>query len=412
MKFHIETYGCTANLGNSKEAEAALLEMGHMSVSLAEAEIVIVNTCAVTEKTERKIKRRLRQIQGDRLVIAGCLAAALPSAVEDIECRKVVGLLGRSAAQEVAGLFEDNRVLFWQSPGQSFRQGACGIVNIAEGCTGHCSYCVVRKARGSLISREPEDVVDAVRRLVASGSAEIQLTAQDTAAYGLDIGTNLAELLMKVNDVPGKFMIRVGMMNPDTVLPILDELIRAFQIPKVFKFIHIPVQSGSDRVLRSMHRRYSSGEFLHIVDAFRRSIEGLSIHTDVIAGFPGEAEEDFRQTLDLIKLLGPDKVNVTRFSRRPDTPAAQLYDMPDRFKKDRSRELTRQWTEIAAKKNRQHEGETMRALVTERGRGETMKARSANYTGIVFPGAPELGDWPKIRIVRSNPFYLEGILLP
>ena len=412
MNFYIETYGCTANLGNSKEAEAALIEMGHLSASLEEADIIIVNTCAVTEKTERKIKRRLRQIQGDRLVIAGCLATALPSALEDIECQKVVGLLGRSAAQVVAGLFEDNRVLFWQSPGQSIRQDVCGIVNIAEGCTGHCSYCVVRKARGSLISREPEDVVDVVRRLVASGSAEIQLTAQDTAAYGLDIGTNLAELLMKVNDVQGKFMIRVGMMNPDTVLPILDELIRAFQIPKVFKFIHIPVQSGSDRVLRSMHRRYSSEEFLHIVDAFRRSIEGLSVHTDVIAGFPGEAEEDFRQTLDLIKLLGPDKVNVTRFSRRPGTPAAQLYDMPDRFKKDWSRELTRQWMEIAAKKNRQHEGETMRALVTERGRGETMKARSANYTGIVFPGAPELGDWPKIRIVRSNPFYLEGILLP
>jgi tRNA A37 methylthiotransferase MiaB len=132
----------------------------------------------------------------------------------------------------------------------------------------------------------------------------------------------------------------------------------------------------------------------------------------VIAGFPGEAEEDFRQTPDLIKLLDPDKVNVTRFSRRPGTPAAQLYDMPDRFKKDRSRELTRQWKEIAAKKNRRYEGETMKALVTERGRGETMKARSANYTGIVFPGAPQLGVWRKIRILRSNPFYLEGILCP
>jgi MiaB/RimO family radical SAM methylthiotransferase len=277
MKFYIETYGCTANFGNSSETEVALMEMGHQPSLADEAEIIIVNTCAVTEKTERKILRRLRQLQGSRLVIAGCLATALPTALEDIECRKIVGLLGRSAAEEVAGLFEDNCALFRQSNDLSFRQDACGIVNIAEGCTGQCSYCVVRKARGSLISREPEDVVDAVSRLVASGSVEIQLAAQDTAAYGVDIGTNLAELLMKVNDIPGKFMIRVGMMNPDTVLPILDELIRAFQIPRVFKFIHIPVQSGSDRILRSMHRRYSSEEFLNIIDAFRRVY--LSIRT-------------------------------------------------------------------------------------------------------------------------------------
>lgn len=423
MKFYIETYGCTANMGNSREAEAALLERGHLPSSEDGADVVIVNTCAVTEKTERKIKRRLRQLQGDRLVIAGCLATALPEALEDIECRKMVGLLGRSAALEVSGLFEDDNNLFDEdlevlpgrspnSPNISPRQDACGIVNIADGCVGRCSYCVVRKARGSLVSREPEDIIDAALRLVASGFAEIQLAAQDTAAYGLDIGTNLAELLVKLNDLPGDFMIRVGMMNPDTILPILDELIRAFQMPRFFKFIHIPVQSGSDRVLRNMQRRYSSDEFLHIVDEFRKSIEGLSVHTDVIAGFPGEDEEDFKQTLDLISLLDPDKVNVTRFSRRPGTPAAQAYDMPDRFKKERSRKLTRQWMEIAAKKNQLYEGETIKALVTERGRGETMKARSANYTGIIFPGALQLGGWRKIRIVKSNPFYLEGILLP
>lgn len=424
MKFYIETYGCTANMGNSRETEAALMEMGHLPSSKENADVVIVNTCAVTEKTERRIKRRLRQLQGDRLVIAGCLATALPDALKDMDCRKNVGLLCRSAAQEVAGLFEDNGVL---SEDRSYRQDACrqdalrqdarrqdacGIVNIAEGCIGHCSYCLVRKARGSLVSREPGDIADAVSQLVASGCAEIQLAAQDTAAYGLDIGTNLAELLTKINDIPGEFMIRVGMMNPDTVLPILDEMNEAFQIPKVFKFIHIPLQSGSDRILKSMNRRYSSDEFLDIVGSFHESVEDLSVHTDVIAGFPGETEEDFRQTLDIIKLLDPDKVNVTRFSRRPGTPAAEAYDMPDRFKKDRSRRLTRQWMEIAAKKNLRYVGETLKALVTERGRGVTMKARSANYTGIVVPGALKLGCWRKVRIIRSNPFYLEGILLP
>jgi threonylcarbamoyladenosine tRNA methylthiotransferase CDKAL1 len=429
MKFYIETYGCTANLGNSKEAEAALLEMGHLPASLAEADIIIVNTCAVTEKTERKIKRRLRQIQSqnDRLVIAGCLAAALPCSVKDIKCLKRIGILSGYAAREIADFLHEKPST---APGLSPTrpsptrpsscqhppiptQDLCGIVNIAEGCRGGCSYCIVKKARGGLKSRSPDEISEAVQKLLKSGCIEVQLAAQDTAAYGLDIGTTLPELLERITEIPGRFMVRIGMMNPDTAMPILSDLANVLHSPKVYSFLHMPVQSGSDRILQSMGRRYSAGDYQRIVDYIRRSVDDISLITDVIAGYPGETDEDFRQTIDLLRAVQPDKVNVTRYSSRPGTPASQLYDMPDRIKKDRSRELTRLWLEVAAQRNRRYKGSILDALVTEQGRGDTMKARAImNYTGIVIEGKPALGSTVRVKVTGSNAFYVTGRVLP
>jgi threonylcarbamoyladenosine tRNA methylthiotransferase CDKAL1 len=405
MRFHIETYGCTANLGNSREAEAALSLMGHIAVPLSDADVVIVNTCAVTEKTERKIHRRLLQLQGHRLVVAGCLSAALPGSIEDIRCILRTGILGRSAAFEVAGLFDGNPTY---KRGVAPRQDLCGIVNISEGCNGGCSYCIVRKARGRLISRSPEDVVESVRRLVGSGMVEVQLTSQDTAAYGTDIGTSVPELLRSIMQVPGDYMIRIGMMNPDTARPILGDLISVLESRRIYKFVHLPAQSGSDRILDAMGRRYRADDFLGIVDHLRGAFEGIYITTDVIIGFPGEADDDFRQTLDLIKFSGPDKVNVTKFSRRPGTRAARLYDMPDRIKKERSREATRLWMEIARTRTRRYEGRILDALVTEEGRCDTAKARLYNYAGIVVAGSQRLGSRLSVKVTGSNPFYLAG----
>ncbi len=420
MRFFIETFGCTANFGNSQELKAALLEQGHLPSALGEADAVIVNTCAVTEKTENKMLRRLRQLQGNRLVIGGCLSAALPESLRQISCKGRMGLLNTAAAEKIAELFagpcSGELIPAWQqsSPfsasGDQIPQDLCGIVNIAEGCSGGCSYCIVRAARGKLVSRKPEEVVREVQKLVGSGMVEIQIAAQDTSAYGQDIGSTLPELLERVTEVPGRFKVRLGMMNPDTIRPIKRELIRAIQNPKVYRFLHLPVQSGSDRVLDAMGRRYSQADFLDIVNDFRAAITDLTLITDAIVGFPAETESDFRQTLDLIAHLQPDKVNVTRFSRRPGTRASNLCDMPDRIKKNRSRELTRLWQEIAGARNRRYMGQVLEALVTECGRGSTMKARSANYAGIVVLGAPDLGDLCQIKIRGSNPFYLDGIL--
>jgi threonylcarbamoyladenosine tRNA methylthiotransferase CDKAL1 len=407
MKFFIETFGCTANFGNSQELRRALEDLGCEPAPQDAADLVIVNTCAVTEKTERKVLRRLRQIQGERLIVGGCLAAARADAVEGIECRKVTGILGGSAAREIVQPFCEAPAV---QPTLSVQPERCGIgiVNIAEGCIGVCSYCIVKMARGRLSSRPPEAIVEAVKGLVRSGAVEVQLTAQDTAAYGLEIGTSLAELLEMIAELPGDFMIRVGMMNPNTAKPRLKELIHAFSYPKVYKFVHMPIQSGSNAVLKRMRRGYRAEDCIKVCRLLRERFPSMSFATDVIVGFPGEEDEDFAKTMQLLELTCPDKVNVTKYSKRPGTAAAELYDMPDRIKKERSRKATRQWLSIASGRNERQVGSILTVLVTEEGYGGWMKARDQNYTGVLVKGAHALGSRLGVRIISSNPFYLTG----
>jgi MiaB-like tRNA modifying enzyme len=419
MKFYIETFGCTANLGNSQDLAKALQEMGHIPSTLEEADAVIVNTCAVTEKTERNVVRRLCQLQGERLIVAGCLAVAMPESIGGIRCRERQGLLNRSSAAGISALFSGpfkphhDELLYAPCRGDLSNGSApfddlCAIVNVAEGCNGSCSYCIVAKARGKLKSRMAEEIAMEVEKLTALGTAEVQVTAQDTAAYGSDIGTDLGQLLDRLVSIPGDFRLRVGMMNPNSALIIKDQLLAAYQSPKIYRFLHIPVQSGSDEILRSMGRRYSVADFQKLVSAFRSSHPRITIITDVIVGFPGETDEDFLETMHLIERLQPDKVNITRFSARPGTAAAQKYDMPDRIKKDRSRELTRMWLKIAAFRNEQYRGEVLEARITERGRDGTMKARAENYLGIVVKGRPKLGSSVRVLVEDCSAFYVSG----
>jgi threonylcarbamoyladenosine tRNA methylthiotransferase CDKAL1 len=434
MKFYIETFGCTSNVGNSQDAARALQEMGHVPSTHEEADMVIVNTCAVTEKTERKILQRLRLLQGDRLVVAGCLSAALPGSIGEISRRGMVGPLNKDAAIKIAGLFsvsesggtgniasksisqksanspadDDAGKDARKDSGKNSCKDLCGIINIAEGCNGGCSYCIVRMARGRLKSKSLQEIIDEARMLLDSGVVEIQLAAQDTASYGNDCELSLPALLKELCSLPGDFMLRVGMMNPDTLQQHLAETIDAMRSPKVYRFLHIPIQSGSDRILGRMGRRYTSEDFAKITGELRSDLPGLSLNTDAIVGFPGEAAEDFQKTLDLVRQVQPDKVNITKFSPRPGTPAARLYDIPDRIKKDRSRVLTRLWLQIAAKNNERLVGRTLQALVTERGRNGTMKARAANYLGIVVYGNPVPGSSIRVKITASNSYYLTG----
>lgn len=419
MKFYIETFGCTANQGNSQDLARALKVAGHTQSTLDEADAVIVNTCAVTEKTERKVLRRLSQLQGERLIVGGCLSVAVPESINGIRCRARHGLLNRSSASGISALFgaplisPAARLPEGPGPGASPTglcpsDSLCAVVNVAEGCNGSCSYCIVSRARGRLKSRRVDDVASEVKELVAMGSAEVQISAQDTASYGLDIGTDLGQLLDHLAEIPGDFRLRVGMMNPNSALLIKDQLIAAYQSPKIYRFLHIPVQSGSDEILRSMGRRYSSTDFLNIAGSFRSSFPKITIITDVIVGFSGETDEDFLETLQLIERLKPDKVNITRFSARPGTAAALKYDMPDRIKKDRSRELTKLWLDIAARRNMQYEGQIMEARVTERGRDGSVKARTENYLGIVIKGQSRLGSSIRVLAEESNAFYVSG----
>jgi MiaB-like tRNA modifying enzyme len=405
MRFYLETYGCAANRGNSEAFASALVDAGHRRSSQEEAQLVIVNTCAVTERTERKILRRLSELQGERLVVAGCLPSAIPEAVRDLRCREVLGILSGPSGRRIGEALPPEPGL----PG-SGRQARdrCAVVNISEGCAGRCSYCIVRRARGLLRSKTVQEVAKEVRRRLKEGAVEVQLASQDAAAYGLDLGSSLPELIDAVAEIDGDFRIRVGMMNPDQLKPILEDLISSFDDPKVYKFLHLPVQSGSAEVLQSMRRGYAPQDFLSMAARLRAAFSDLTLYTDVIAGYPGETEEDFEATEELIKRAEPDKVNVTMYSPRPGTEASRLKDMPSRFKKDRSRRMTRLWKEIAGLRNGRYLGDEIVAQVTEMGREGTVMARSANYRKIVIFKPLHLGSVRRFKIVKTTPFYLEG----
>jgi MiaB/RimO family radical SAM methylthiotransferase len=259
-----------------------------------------------------------------------------------------------------------------------------GIVQIAQGCAGSCTYCITRFARGPLKSFAEEEILAQVRAFVRAGSYEIQLTAQDVSAWGMDIGKSLPELLVSLDKIPGNHRIRVGMMNPATVKGQTADLIDAFAGDHIFKFLHLPVQSGSDAILARMGRRYTAVEFGEIVRLFRKRYPGITVATDMIVGFCGETDVDFSASLDLIRMIKPAKVNVTRYSRRPFTPLTQEKDFPDHVKKNRSRAMNAVAEEVYGSLNAAQLGKIVPFMVTETLRKGSVMARSPEYTGIVI----------------------------
>jgi MiaB-like tRNA modifying enzyme len=286
-----------------------------------------------------------------------------------------------------------------------------GIIPISYGCLGSCAYCCVVFARGRLRSYSIKEIVERVKMDLAMGVREFWLTSQDTACYGRDIGTNLAELLWALCDVEGDFKIRVGMMAPNMALNILEDLIQAYKNDKVFKFVHLPVQSGDDDVLEKMRRFYSIADFKKIVNTFRDNFPELTLATDVICGFPGESEEAFGKTLQLIKEVKPDIVNVSKFFARPGTIAAEMSDsVPKPEIKRRSAIAAELARTIAFEQNQRWIGWSGEIFVDEVGKASgSWVGRNFAYKPIIVKNRDNLlGKTVKVKVVRAFSTYLEA----
>ncbi len=390
----IESYGCTYNERDAEMLAAVLEDQGCLLVSRPEeADLVVINTCTVTAATDRAMMRRVRENLGRETILTGCLPIARKELVRQ------AGGPGVVFPRDVHAAFDS-----LESPPHSHS----GIVQVAEGCNGNCSYCITRFARGRVKSIPLERVGLQVRSAVAAGVAEIRLTGQDVAAYGLETPTSFLRLLASVVSQPGDFMVRVGMMNPASVMPFLHDLPSAWDHPKVFRFLHLPVQSGSARVLERMNRGYSADDVKYIVQEFRDRMPDLFLMTDVICGFPGETEDDFSETCELVRNLKPDKVNITRFSKRPGTPAAQLRDFPDRIKKDRSRALQRLAEGIYHEKNAGIIGSVVPVIVTEVVREGSVTCRTPAYRGVVVRGRFPVGTRMNVRVLQDRTYFFTG----
>jgi threonylcarbamoyladenosine tRNA methylthiotransferase CDKAL1 len=256
-------------------------------------------------------------------------------------------------------------------------------------------------------------LINRARVLITNGAKEIYITAQDSGCYGFEKGTNIAELLNQIVAIPGDFMVRVGMMNPDSLESILDEAVSAWMSPKVYKFLHLPVQSGSKKVLKTMGREYSLSSFMSEVKAFRQMHGRMALSTDIITGFPGETEEDHQLSIELIKQVRPSIVNVTRFSPRPGTPAARARDqVPSRIAKDRSREMTQLRFQISEEYYAGFEGEKLKVLVTEKGKNDTVISRTTEYAPLVLPDkGVSLGRWLDVEAIGHATTHLIGKLI-
>jgi MiaB-like tRNA modifying enzyme len=420
MKVYIESYGCAANNADTNLMRNIILSRHEIVGDPWKADAIIINTCTVRGETERKIIKRIRELEdirrkiGGKLIVAGCMAKAQPALV--LNAAPEASLISPQRVSEILEVLESNaREIRITGYGAKSLEGAVkgGLtvtIPIAEGCLGNCSYCIVKLARGGLKSYSIEEIKRVVRRTVEEGAREIRLTAQDTAAYGMDIGTNLAKLLREILEIPGGYIIRIGMMTPNNALKIIDDLMEIYEDERVYKFIHIPLQSGDDEILKLMNRRYSVEDYKAIVRKFRSKYPMGFITTDIISGFPTESEEAHKRTIKVIEETKPDKVNVAKYSPRPHTKAAALPQLPESIRSERCREIVEVSRRISLERNMMHVGRIEDALVLKVD-GETAKARMKNYRLVKINGCGEiLGRMVKVKINGAKATHLIGEL--
>ena len=429
-RVYVENFGCSSNVADGEFMAGCLLNAGFEVVdALEEADVLICNTCAVKTPTENRAIETLKKA-GDRrdkrLVITGCLPLINFERVKnEVEFDGVLGPNCSSYIAEAVQKVINNEQVFWlngrveSKPCLDLPRRAANpvvsIVPVAQGCLGSCSYCCVVFARGRVHSCGVDEVVARVKRDLDSGAKEIWLTGQDMACYGKDLDVNLVDLLRAVCEIKGEFWVRVGMMTPNLALDMLPELVEVFQDERIFKFVHLPVQSGDDEVLKRMNRRYSVEDFKRIVEAFRTTVPDIALATDVICGFPSENAEAFEHTLRLIEEVRPDVVNVSKFFPRPRTLAEKMAPKVSPVEvAARSKRMAELAKRMAPTKNVSWMNWKGRVLLDERGKQpNSLIGRNFAYKSIVIKGENEslLGTFVNVHVTKAFQTYLEAEII-
>lgn len=416
-RIFIKTFGCTQNRSDSEIIAALLRNSGFRLVESPEqSDLVVINTCTVKGPTESNFFRYLQECKeaGKLVVVAGCLPASTPeritgfSAIGPGQLHSIVEVVEETLNGSIVTIIPDEGRNKLALP-RIRRKDNIEIIPISSGCLGECSFCVVRLARGSLLSYPKKDIIGRVRQAVAEGASQIWLTSQDTGCYGRDNddGYLLPNLLRDIVSVPGDYMIRLGMFNPEGVMEQLEGLINAFGSGKLFRFMHMPVQSGNNDVLRRMRRKYTVEAFWGIVERFRKKFPEITIATDIICGFPGETDTQFNDTIRLVRELRPDVVNRSKFWPRPKTDAAKMKNPVDGAKiKERSRFLQTECERASFERNLKWRGWKGWALAEEAGKDGTTLARNYCYKPMVIQGHVEPGKKVEVRVVRPTIYDL------
>jgi len=428
LEIYFETYGCTANY-NSTEIMKGLVSQAKLNITQNPdfADLIVINSCIVKEPTEEKIRRRVFDLlkKNKKIILAGCMPRLNREKLQDPN----LYLLDTSHIKDIINLIQDiqsnqyeedkylklRKEIKLQQP-KVAKEKKVGITQISEGCQGECTYCVVRLAKGNLFSYPKEEIIKSIENDLKSGAKEIWLTSQDCAAYGNDSKQYLLpQLLKEILKLKYHFYIRVGMMNPNNVLPILDELIEIYKDEKIFKFLHIPIQSGNNKILKSMKRKYSREDILKIIKKFRKEFTNIHISTDIIVGYPEENDDDWKQTLELIKEMNPETINPSRIYFRKGTVAEKISKekrIAEKIITKRTSEISKLHKEICNKNQSEFLDTEHEVLIDQIGFPGTYLGRDINYKLFAVQSREKnlLGKKVKVKVKQVSPHYLISVI--
>lgn len=434
LTYHISTFGCQMNFKDSEKLAGILEQLGYKETDSEQADFVLLNTCTVRENANLKVYGHLGMLKSYKkknphmmIALCGCMmqeelvVAKLQKSYRFIDIifgthnvYKLAELIltRLETEQMVVDLWEDAREIVEDLPAvrkYSFKAG----VNIMFGCNNFCSYCIVPYVRGRERSREPEDIIREINQLVSDGVVEVMLLGQNVNSYGktLEQPVSFAELLQRIEQIEGLQRIRFMTSHPKDLSEDLIEVMRNSK--KICRHMHLPVQSGSTRLLEQMNRRYTKEQYLELVDKLKAAVPDISLTTDIIVGFPGETEEDFQETIDVVRRVEYDSAYTFIYSRRTGTPAAVMEDqVPEEVVKDRFQRLLEVVAECSAKRTGRLEGEIAEVLVEGVSEQDDtlITGRLSNNLLVHFPGTKDMiGTLVPVRLKESKGFYYIGV---
>ena len=431
-RFHITTFGCQMNEHDSEVMTGMLLEKGFEAVKdRKEADILIINTCSVRDNADKRffgtlgaLKKRKKDNPNLIMCVCGCMMQQ-QHVIDTLKQKYpwVDVVFGTHNIHQFTELLENvinekkKQISVWDEGGEIVEGLPAkrlhenkALVNIMFGCNNFCTYCIVPYTRGRERSRHPEDILKEVRNLVADGVKEIMLLGQNVNSYKGADGVDFADLIYMLNEVEGLERIRFMTPHPKDLS---DKLIQAYvDCDKLCKNIHLPVQSGSSRVLKEMNRRYTKEQYLELVRKLREAVPHITMSTDIIVGFPGETEEDFEETLDLVRTVRYDSAFTFLYSIRKGTPAEKYENqVPEEVKHERFNRLVDLVNTISAEKNALYKGTVQQVLVegSSARNSKTLAGRTDGFKLVNFPGSKDMiGKTIDIEITEGKTFSLEG----
>jgi MiaB-like tRNA modifying enzyme len=426
---YLETYGCSANQNNSEIIAGILSRAGNLITNNQEiAEVIILNTCVVKGKTESKIKKRIQELKSSKkiIIITGCMPETDFKKIKKLNPNVI--MLGTHNIKDIINVIRDyqDKKLDGKKQNEYLKNNKeiklnlpklpqnklISIHQISEGCLGNCSYCKTKLAKGDLFSYPQKEIIKSVESDLQNNAKEIWIASQDNAAYGLDLKEKkreLPKLLKEILNLKYRFKLRLGMSDPNNILPILKDMIEVYKDKKMYKFLHIPIQSASNKILKDMNRFYTIEEAEKIIIEFRKNFPEGIIATDLIVGYPTETQEDHNKNIEFLEKYKPEVLNLSKFSSHKETRAGKLKILENGIIRKRTAELMDIHKRTAKEHKKQYLNKNINIFIDKKIGDSLHEARDINYNKIFLKCPKELlGKETEVRITSTGVHNMVG----